>query len=182
DKILVGEIRDSETAQIAIQAALTGHLVFTTVHANNVFDVIGRFIHMGIEPYNFVTSLNCVLAQRLIRLICVECKRERKMDDDFFELMKVSGLDLKDCKGKIFYEGAGCEECFYTGYRHRKAILELLDLTDEIRDLISEKASPSVIKKKALSEGMLSLRQTALVCMFEGETTLEEINRVTFVE
>ena len=179
DKIMVGEIRDSETAQIAIQAALTGHLVFTTVHANNVFDVIGRFTHMGIEPYNFVTSLNCVLAQRLIRLVCEDCKTRDQVSP---EELAASGVDPKKHAKTVFYHGTGCEDCYGTGFKHRKAIIELLDLSGELKDMIAEKASPSMLKRKAEEEGMVSLRKVALECMLRGETTLEEINRVTFVE
>ncbi|MBI5234873.1 MAG: Flp pilus assembly complex ATPase component TadA [Deltaproteobacteria bacterium] len=179
DKIMVGEIRDPETAQIAIQAALTGHLVFTTVHANNVFDVIGRFIHMGIEPYNFVSSLNCVLAQRLIRLICNNCKRPVKLSAE--ELDK-SGISSDGCGKATFFEGAGCSECHNTGYRGRKAVVELLDLNDEIRDMIAAKAPMSVLKKKAVDSGMLTLRQAAVASVIKGDTTLRDINRVTFVE
>lgn len=179
DKIMVGEIRDPETAQIAIQAALTGHLVFTTVHANNVFDVIGRFIHMGIEPYNFVSSLNCVLAQRLIRLICNNCKRPVKLSAE--ELEK-SGIPAEKYGDVTFFEGAGCPECHNTGYRGRKAIVELLDLTDDIRDMIAEKAPMSALRKKAVDSGMLTLRQAAVASVAKGETTLRDINRVTFVE
>ena len=179
DKIMVGEIRDGETAQIAIQAALTGHLVFTTVHANNVFDVIGRFVHMGIEPYNFVSALNCVLAQRLLRLICPDCKREVEVDD---ETLTASGLDPAEYSGKTFFAGAGCDNCYQTGYKGRRAILEILDLTDEIRDMISNKEPISNIKKRAIDDGMISLRQVAVGCVLRGETSIEEINRITFVE
>lgn len=179
DKIMVGEIRDPETAQIAIQAALTGHLVFTTVHANNVFDVIGRFIHMGIEPYNFVSSLNCVLAQRLIRIICPSCKRQVKIGDE--ELLE-SGLDPDKYRDGVFFEGKGCVECHNTGYRGRKAVVELLDLSDDIRDMIACKEPMSLLKKKAVDSGMISLRQSAIEAVLRGETTLRDINRVTFVE
>ncbi len=179
DKIMVGEIRDAETAQIAIQAALTGHLVFTTVHANNVFDVIGRFTHMGIEPYNFVSSLNCVLAQRLIRLVCQRCKRAVRHDE---KTLLDSGIDPALVRDAPFCEGAGCPECHNTGYSGRRAVVELLDLSDEIKDLIASKEPLSVIKKKAFEDGMLSLRQAAVECVLNGETTLKEINRVTFVE
>lgn len=179
DKIMVGEIRDAETAQIAIQAALTGHLVFTTVHANNVFDVIGRFVHMGIEPYNFVSSLNCILAQRLIRLICRECRVQVRYED---ERLIESGLDPKKYSDAVFYEGAGCGECHNTGYRGRKAIMELLDLSDDIRDMIALKQPISVIKKRAIDEGMKTLRAVAVESVLAGETTFREINRVTFVE
>jgi type IV pilus assembly protein PilB len=179
DKIMVGEIRDADTAQIAIQAALTGHLVFTTVHANNVFDVIGRFIHMGIEPYNFVSAMNCILAQRLVRLICPRCKRAVKVPP---EVLSSSGIDPQKYGNTTFYEGAGCDECYSTGYKRRKGILEILELSDEVRDMIAGKHPLSVIKKKALDDGMVPLRQVAVECALRGETTLEEINRVTFVE
>lgn len=178
DKVLVGEIRDAETAQIAIQAALTGHLVFTTVHANNVFDVIGRFIHMGIEPYNFVSALNCILAQRLLRMICPGCKRKASVDR---ASLAESGLDLQN-DSTVIYEGAGCGDCHYTGYRGRKAIVEILDLTDEIRDMIADKKPISEIRAKAVEGGMKTLRQAAVERVLSGETTLKEINRVTFVE
>ncbi|MCK5236962.1 MAG: Flp pilus assembly complex ATPase component TadA [Deltaproteobacteria bacterium] len=179
DKIMVGEIRDSETAEIAIQAALTGHLVFTTVHANNVFDVIGRFVHMGIEPYNFVSSLNCVIAQRLIRLVCPECTEKRKAGE---ELLRDSALDLKKYATHEFSFGAGCENCFHTGYKGRKAIVEILELNDELRDAIAGKAVPSEIKKIAYATGMKSLREAAMKAALSGLTTLEEINRVTFID
>ncbi|MBI5560691.1 MAG: Flp pilus assembly complex ATPase component TadA, partial [Deltaproteobacteria bacterium] len=174
DKIMVGEIRDPETAQIAIQAALTGHLVFTTVHANNVFDVIGRFIHMGIEPYNFVSSLNCVIAQRLIRMICPACRKEAGIGR---EELAASGLDPGKHGGTAFYKGTGCPECYNTGYRARKAIAELLDLSDEIRDMIAAREPLSAIKTRAIQDGMVTLRTVAVECVLRGETTLEEINR-----
>ena len=179
DKIMVGEIRDSDTAEVAIQAALTGHLVFTTVHANNVFDVIGRFIHMGIEPYNFVSSLNCVIAQRLVRVICKNCKAPQTISD---EALIDSGLDPKKYSDAKFFRGKGCEECFGTGYHGRKAMVELLELTDEVRDMIAAKVPPSAIKSKAIEDGMITLRKCALEYVLRGETSLEEINRVTFVE
>lgn len=179
DKIMVGEIRDSETAQIAVQSALTGHLVFTTVHANNVFDVIGRFIHMNIEPYNFVSSLNCVLAQRLARTLCENCKTPVKIDA---KLLEDSGLDPQKYKDFTFYEAKGCRECNNTGYRGRTAIVELLDLTDEIREMIVNRHSSAVLKKAAREAGTIFLRDAALEKLFEGKTTLQEINRVTFVE
>jgi len=179
DKIMVGEIRDAETAQIAIQAALTGHLVFTTVHANNVFDVIGRFAHMDIDPYNFVSSLNCVIAQRLIRLICNKCRESVEVDPKLLLESKLHYSEYKDVK---FYRGEGCEHCHGTGYRGRKAVVEILDLTDEIRDMIASRQSITLLRKKAAENGMISVRQSALDSLKLGETTLEEINRVTFVE
>lgn len=179
DKIMVGEIRDPETAQIAVQSALTGHLVFTTVHANNVFDVIGRFIHMNIEPYNFVSSLNCVMAQRLVRTLCEKCKAPVKVDA---KLLEDSGLDPKKYRDFTFYEARGCRDCNGTGYKGRTAIVELLDLTDEIREMIIERHSSAVLKKAAREAGTVFLRDAALEKVFEGTTTLQEINRVTFVE
>ena len=179
DKILVGEIRDTETAQIAIQSALTGHLVFTTVHANNVVDVIGRFLNMGVEAYNFVSALNCILAQRLVRVICDACKKRVRYSDDELE---ASGLELKEWASFKFYEGEGCIECGGTGYKGRTAIHELLDLTDRIRELILEKKPTSEIRKAAREDGMRFLREAALSKVRSGTTTLKEINKVTFIE
>ncbi|OLE55126.1 MAG: pilus assembly protein PilB [Acidobacteria bacterium 13_1_20CM_3_53_8] len=179
DKIMVGEIRDTETAQIAIQSALTGHLVFTTVHANNVIDVIGRFLNMGVEPYNFVSSLNCVLAQRLVRMLCTVCKRETPPTDD--ELIE-SGLRPEEHRGRDFYMSVGCDACNHTGYRGRTAIHELLNLTDNIREMIVERRPGSEVRRAAEAEGLRSLRESALKKVFAGVSTLHEINRVTFVE
>jgi type IV pilus assembly protein PilB len=179
DKIMVGEIRDSETAQIAINSALTGHLVFTTVHANNVLDVLGRFLNMGVEAYQFVSALNCVLAQRLVRIICTHCKRPVKVSR---ALLEESGLDPAFEHTQTFYDGIGCIECNGTGYKGRMAICELLDLTDRIREMILEKRPTSEIKKAARDEGMRFLREGAVERVLEGVTTLREINKVTFVE
>ncbi|HJU55402.1 MAG TPA: GspE/PulE family protein [Pyrinomonadaceae bacterium] len=179
DKIMVGEIRDNETAQIAIQSALTGHLVFTTVHANNVIDVIGRFLNMGVEPYNFVSSLNCVLAQRLVRILCPTCKRKYRPTDD--ELLE-SGLKADEQRGRVFYMSVGCDACNHTGYRGRTAIHELLDLTDNIREMIVERRPGSEVRRAAEAEGLTGLRASALAKVFAGTSTLHEINRVTFVE
>ncbi len=179
DKIMVGEIRDQETAQIAIQSALTGHLVFTTVHANNVTDVIGRFINMGVEPYNFVSALNCILAQRLVRLICSSCKKPKKYTDQ--ELTE-SGIDPATASKYQFAEGAGCLECSGTGFHGRSAICELLDLSDHIREMIVDRRPTSEIKRAAITEGMITLRESALAKVRAGVTTLREINKVTFVE
>ncbi|HYX21180.1 MAG TPA: GspE/PulE family protein [Thermoanaerobaculia bacterium] len=179
DKIMVGEIRDEETAQIAVQSALTGHLVFTTVHANNVVDVLGRFLNMKVELYNFVSALNCVLAQRLVRKICVHCKAPVTFTP---EQMRELGVDPKQLEGKTLYEGKGCLECDGTGFHGRMAIAELLDLSDRIRGLILERRPASEIKKAAKEEGMIFLRDAALSKVFEGSTTLKEINKVTFVD
>jgi type IV pilus assembly protein PilB len=179
DKILVGEIRDQETAQIAINAALTGHLVFTTVHANNVLDVMGRFLNMGVEPYNFVAAMNCILAQRLVRVICEHCKRPAvHTEQDFID----SGLDPAEWRDVPLFEGAGCFECGGTGYHGRSAIHELLDLSERIREMILEKRSGSEIKRIAREEGMTTLRESAIERVRDGITTLREINKVTFIE
>jgi type II secretory ATPase GspE/PulE/Tfp pilus assembly ATPase PilB-like protein len=179
DKIMVGEIRDTETAQIAIQSALTGHLVFTTVHANNVVDVLGRFLNMGVEPYNFVSALNCVLAQRLVRTICKHCKAQVHYSD---QELDNNGLKPEEWRNVVFYEGQGCIECGGTGYHGRTAIHELLDLSDRIRELILEKRPSSEIRKAAHDEGMRFLRESALQKIRAGITTLKEINKVTFIE
>jgi type IV pilus assembly protein PilB len=179
DKIMVGEIRDQETAQIAINSALTGHLVFTTVHANNVTDVIGRFINMGVEPYNFVSALNCILAQRLVRVICENCKKKVQYSA---EVLKESGLDPEQWMQVPFYEGPGCLECSGSGYRGRTAISELLDLSDRIREMIINRKPTSEIKKVAKEEGMTFLRDSGLGKIRAGVTTLREINKVTFLD
>jgi len=179
DKIMVGEIRDPETAQIAIQSALTGHLVFTTVHANNCIDVLGRFLNMGVEPYQFVSALNCVLAQRLVRRICEHCKQPAVITA---EMLTESALDPELARTHQFFEGAGCIECGGTGFKGRTAICELMDLTDRIRDMILERRPTSEIKRAARDEGMKFLRECAVGLVLKGETTLREINKVTFVE
>src|SRR6184192_2278013 len=179
DKIMVGEIRDTETAQIAIQSALTGHLVFTTVHANNVVDVIGRFLNMGVEPYNFVSALNCILAQRLVRLICNSCRTVVHYPPDVLE---ASGLDPEQWSKVPFYEGQGCIECAGTGFRGRSAIHELLDLSDRIREMILARKPTLEIRRAAREEGMRFLRESALDKVRLGMTTLKEINKVTFIE
>ncbi len=179
DKIMVGEIRDAETAQIAINSALTGHLVFTTVHANNVIDVLGRFLNMGVEPYQFVSALNCVLAQRLVRLTCTHCKRPTTVPE---QLLVESALDPSLARTHVFFEGAGCIECGGTGFKGRMAICELLDLSDRIREMILDRRPNSEIKRVARDEGMRFLRQGAVEQVLNGRTTLREVNKVTFVE
>jgi type II secretory ATPase GspE/PulE/Tfp pilus assembly ATPase PilB-like protein len=179
DKIMVGEIRDSETAQIAIQSALTGHLVFTTVHANNVVDVLGRFLNMGVEAYQFVSALNCVMAQRLVRTVCSECRRPVTVGRAELE---ESGMDPRLADEHTFYEGVGCIECGGTGFRGRTAVCELLDLSDPIREMILAQKATSEIKRAAKAEGMRFLRESAVECVLRGVTTLREINKVTFVE
>src|SRR6202163_1393833 len=179
DKIMVGEIRDPETAQIAIQSALTGHLVFTTVHANNVFDVMGRFVHMGVDTYSFVAALSAILAQRLVRVVCEFCRRPKQYSATE---LKEAGLDPSAWGGVTLMEGAGCLECSGTGYHGRTAICELLDLTDRIREMIVDRRPTSEIKRIARDEGMVTLRESGLAKIREGITSVKEINKVTFVE
>lgn len=179
DKVMVGEIRDEETAQIAINSALTGHLVFTTVHANNVIDVIGRFLNMEVDLYNFVAALNCVLAQRLVRKLCPTCKRTYQ--PSVTELTE-SGLRPSDVDGHTFFRNVGCDACNHTGYRGRTAIHELLDMSDTVREMIIARRPGSEIRRQAEKEGLSSLRESAVKKVFAGLTTLHEINRVTFVE
>lgn len=178
DKIMVGEIRDAETAQIAIQSALTGHLVFTTVHANNVFDVLGRFLHMGVDVYSFVSSLNGILAQRLVRLNCEHCAAPVAPDG---ESLRQSGLSPEEAQGYRFYAGRGCGKCRGTGFHGRKAIAEVLVFNDELRELIIARQPTRVIKQAAREHNMRFLREAALELVRNGETTLQEINRVTLV-
>ncbi|MGZ5498424.1 MAG: GspE/PulE family protein, partial [Candidatus Aminicenantales bacterium] len=179
DKIMVGEIRDPETAQIAIQSALTGHLVFTTVHANNVFDVIGRFLHMQVDPYSFISALNCILAQRLVRLLCPRCK---VLVHYTAGQLAESGLDPARHIETVFYEPKGCSECNFTGYQGRTAIAEILELSDPIRELILEKRPLSEVKKRAKAEGMTFLREVGMNKVLAGLTGLKDLNKVTFVE
>jgi general secretion pathway protein E len=178
DKIMVGEIRDPETANIAVQSALTGHLVFTTVHANNVFDVIGRFMHMNVDLYGFVSALNAILAQRLVRLVCPHCKEEDAPTD---ELLAESGLTRDTTVGWKFVVGRGCRECRGAGYKGRKAIAELMILNDELRELITSRAPVRQLRDAASRAGTRLLREAAFHAVKNGETTLAEINRVTFV-
>jgi len=178
DKIMVGEIRDPETANIAVQSALTGHLVFTTVHANNVYDVIGRFMHMNVDLYNFVSALNGVLAQRLLRLLCEECAEPAR---PAAELLRDSGIAPEDAGGYAFRAGRGCRACRGTGFSGRTAIPELLVLNDELRELIVAREPIRRVKDAARRNGTRSLREAALDMVRAGRTTLEEINRVTFV-
>jgi general secretion pathway protein E len=174
----VGEIRDAETANIAVQSALTGHLVFTTVHANNVFDVIGRFMHMNVDLYGFVSALNAILAQRLVRMVCTHCAEPVRPDAELLEESGLAGIDTTDWK---FVAGRGCRECRGAGYRGRKAIAELMILNDELRELITGRAPVRQLREVAVKNGTRLLRDAALDAVRGGETTLQEINRVTFV-
>jgi general secretion pathway protein E len=178
DKIMVGEIRDAETASIAVQSALTGHLVFTTVHANNVFDVIGRFMHMDVDLHSFVSALNGILAQRLVRLLCPHCAEEHWPEA---EVLRDSGLAPGDVESFRFRVGRGCRECRGLGYKGRKAIAEMLVLNDELRELITTRAPARQFKEIARKHGTRLLRDAALAAVRSGETTLQEINRVTSV-
>ncbi|MRR51418.1 MAG: type II/IV secretion system protein [Rhodocyclaceae bacterium] len=179
DKILVGEIRDPETAQIAIQSALTGHLVFTSVHANNVFDVLGRFLHMGVDTYSFVSALNGVLAQRLMRVVCPECAVPYQPDEA--ELAE-TGITAAEASAMNLHRGQGCGHCRGTGYKGRRAIGELLRLNDELREMIVARAPIRSIKEAARANGTRFLRDSAMALATEGMTTLEEVNRVTFAD
>ena len=179
DKIMVGEIRDPDTAEIAVQSALTGHLVFTTVHANNVFDVVGRFMHMGVDPYSFVSALNGIIAQRLVRINCPACSQPVTPSA---ELLAISGLAPEQVTGYRFMEGRGCGQCRGTGFKGRKAIAEYMVLNDELRELIVARNSIRELKAAAIRSGTRSLRQAALDAVRKGETTLREINRGTLVE
>jgi general secretion pathway protein E len=179
DKIMVGEIRDPETAQIAVQAALTGHQVFTTVHANNVFDVIGRFTNMGVDTYSFVSALNGIVAQRLVRLVCPHCAGPHAPDPAALARAHISGRQAAQATFRI---GLGCAACRGSGFKGRKAIAETLQLTDVLRDLLADRAPMSRIKAAALDAGYRSLRSAAVGAALNGETTIEEIDRVTQVE
>jgi type IV pilus assembly protein PilB len=178
DKLMVGEIRDSETAQIAIQSALTGHLVFTTVHANNVFDVLGRFIHMGVDAYSFISSLNCIIAQRLVRILCPDCKELYSLAEDAYPSNRIKRGYFKE----PIYKSKGCKGCSFTGYKGRTAIGETLELQDEIREMILEKKPLSEVKHRARELGMIPMRKNALIKVSEGITSIKEINRVTLKE
>jgi type IV pilus assembly protein PilB len=179
DKILVGEIRDPETAQIAVQSALTGHLVFTTVHANNIMDVIGRFLNMGLEPYHFLSSLNCILTQRLVRVLCRLCRRSVRHGP---EALREHGLDPERDASRTFYEAVGCDTCQGTGFRGRTAVAELVEMNDNIRTLIMERRSGSVILAAAQEGGTILLRDAALEKARAGHTSVDEMNRVTYAE
>ena len=176
DKIMVGEIRDRETAEIAVQSALTGHLVLTTVHANNVFDVFGRFTHMGIDPYAFVSALNGIWAQRLVRTNCPHCSVPYEPGDA--ELMRAR-LTRNETAGFLFKHGKGCGDCRGTGYKGRRSVAEILILNDELRELIIDKHPIRLIKETARLNGTRSLREVALELVKQGQTTLSEVSRVT---
>jgi type IV pilus assembly protein PilB len=179
DKILVGEIRDAETAQIAVQSALTGHLVFTTVHANNVMDVLGRFLNMGLEPYHFLSSLNCIMTQRLVRVLCKACRKPARYPR---EVLEESKLDPVLDGNRTFFEAGGCEECHGSGFRGRTAVAELVEITDPIRALILDRRPSGEITAAAQGGGTVVLRDAALAKARAGLTTLAEINRVSFAE
>ena len=175
DKIMVGEIRDDETAQIAVQAALTGHLVFTTVHANSVFDVLGRFLHMGVDGYSFASALNGIVAQRLLRMNCSHCAAPVVPDDDTLAL---AGLTREKVAGWTFKAGAGCGHCRGAGYKGRRAVAEVLVLDDTLRELIAERAPISALKARAAANGLRPITDSALAWVAQGETTIEEVARV----
>ncbi len=178
DKIMVGEIRDADTAQIAVQAALTGHLVFSTVHANSVLDVIGRFMHMGVDPYHFVSAVNGIIAQRLVRALCPHCAEPFVPDAD---MLRASGLSTEQAAAMQFQHAQGCGHCRGTGYKGRKAVAEMLVLNDELREMIIARQPIRQLKEAAARNGMRTIRQAAISAVAEGMTSLQEINRVTFI-
>lgn len=176
DRIMVGETRDLETAQIAIQASLTGHLVFTTLHTNDAPGAVARLIDMGVEPFLIASSLEGVLGQRLVRKICTNCRTPYEPSET---VLRQIGLSLHDLGEKNFYYGVGCDQCNKTGYKGRKGIYELLDITEPIRELIAQRAPSVVIRQKAIELGMTTLRADGLRSIFEGETTIEEVLKYT---
>ena len=175
---MVGEIRDTETAQIAVQAALTGHLVFSTVHANSAFDVLGRFMHMGLDLYNVVAALNAVLAQRLLRINCSHCAVPVPWNPVLGQRCGVSADEVRT-RGLRLMRGKGCSHCRHTGYRGRRAVTEVLLLDDELRDLIAARTPMGQIRQAAMARGMVLLRDAARAAVLRGDTTDEEIERVT---
>ena len=179
DRVMVGEIRDAETAQIAAQAALTGHLVLTTVHANSSFDVIGRFMHMGLDLYNLVAALNGVVAQRLMRRLCTACAQPWQPQP---HELAAAGVPAEGIDGGRFMRAIGCPACRHSGYHGRRAIAEILVMDDGLRDLIVQRRALTAIKAHARASGTRLLREAALACVLRGESTLEELNRVTLVD
>ena len=176
DRIMIGETRDLETAQIAIQASLTGHLVFTTLHANDSTGVVSRLVDMGVEPFMLSASLEGVLAQRLVRRICIKCKTPYEPDEALLSRLGLSPYDIGD---KTFYFGKGCADCNQTGYKGRKGLYELLKVSDPIRMMINERSPGVVIRQKAVELGMKTLRDDGLRCIFDGVTTIEEVLKYT---
>jgi type IV pilus assembly protein PilB len=176
DRIMVGETRDLETAQIAVQASLTGHLVFTTLHTNDAPGAVTRLINMGVEPFLISSTLEAVLGQRLLRSICPHCRTAYQPNE---ALLTELGIQRRDIGEKQFYYGKGCEACNNTGYKGRKGIYELLKMTDPLRELINEHAPTVVLKQKAVELGMVTLRQDGLRSMFAGNTTIEEVLKYT---
>ena len=176
---MIGEIRDAETARIAIQSALTGHLVFSTVHANSSFDVIGRFLHLGIDSYSLASALSCVLTQRLIRRICPSCKER---DTDMSEVEQLNSLERSKYVGVDWMIGKGCNRCGYTGYSGRMVVVELLPISAQLRDLIAKNRPVSELERRAQEEGVIGLRQATLAKAAKGDTSLREVNRVVYAE
>jgi type IV pilus assembly protein PilB len=176
DRILIGEMRDLETAQIAIQASLTGHLVFSTLHTNDAPGAVTRLVDMGAEPFLVSATMEGVLAQRLLRTICSKCRVPYYPNETILTKL---GLTLNEVQGKPFYTGAGCEVCNNTGYKGRQGLFELLDMNDTLRDLITQRVGTIVLKKKAVEMGMKTLREDGLRCIFEGITTIEEVLKYT---
>ncbi|MCH7961764.1 MAG: type II/IV secretion system protein, partial [Planctomycetes bacterium] len=179
DIILVGEIRDLETAQIAVQASLTGHLVMTTLHTNDAPSSIIRLLDLGMESFLLTATIEGIVAQRLVRVICPKCKEEYEPGEE--ELMELA-LRPEDIKGRRIFRGRGCDNCHKTGYRGRMAIFEILGMDDEIRDLVMHEASTTQIRDYARQQGMRMLRESGLMAIYEGQTTIDEVVRETIAD
>jgi type IV pilus assembly protein PilB len=179
DTILVGEIRDKETAEIAVQASLTGHLVFSTLHTNDAPSAIARLLDLGLEPFLVTATIEGIVAQRLVRKICLNCKTEYTPAEE--QLMELE-LRVEDVKGRKFYYGKGCEMCNNTGYRGRQGLYESMILDDEMRDMIIQHASTQVLRVEAKKRGMRTLRQSGLLAIYDGVTSIEEVVRETLTE
>ena len=179
DIILVGEIRDEQTAEIAVQASLTGHLVFSTLHTNDAPSAIARLLDLGLEPFLLTATLEAIVAQRLVRRICTQCKHEYPPTE---EMLMELDLRPEDVAARTFYAGKGCDNCNNTGYRGRTALFEIMILDDTLRDLIMNHASTNVIRAEALKGGMRTLREAGLLCIYDGMTTIEEVVKETIVE
>jgi type IV pilus assembly protein PilB len=182
DIIMVGEIRDTETAEIAINAALTGHLVFSTLHTNDAAGAMTRLNNMGIEPFLTTSTVVMVVAQRLIRVICKNCKEAYEVPADFLSSIGVKEEELKGKKKVVLYRGKGCDNCSNTGYRGRIACFEVMEINDAIRELVLNRESTHIIKAKAREHGMITLREAATKKLLAGVTTVEEVMRVTFAD
>jgi type IV pilus assembly protein PilB len=175
----VGEIRDLETAQIAVQASLTGHLVFSTLHTNDAPSTILRLLDLGMEAFLLTATIEAIVGQRLVRRICLDCKEEYVPTDE--QLMELQ-LRRQDVEGRTFFRGRGCDNCNHSGYRGRRALFELMHLDDHLRELIMNQGSTNVLRVEARKRGMRTLRETGLLAIYEGQTTIDEVVRETIIE